>query len=167
MSEFQTIQEAVKAYLDTYAAGDPVFAAKLANPDKSIDKCIEYIEGEIFHKYIKEAAGGKRVAVAMPSRQECFGLAVPYYDEEKVEIRPMEGVAGVSHATPGVPLTEEDQEKARQKAIERLAEEKAREIKAEEEKKRQKAKEKHKKDEEAGVLFLFGDETEDGDETKE
>lgn len=166
MSQFQTIQEAIQAYLETYAAGDPVFAKKLANPDKSIDKCLEFIEGEIFHKYVKEA-GGKRVAVAMPSRQECFGLAVHYYDEEKVEIRQMEGVSEVTHATPGVPLTEEDQEKARQRAIERLAEEKAREIKAEEEKKRQKAKEKHKKDEESGVLFLFGDEMEGGDETKE
>jgi len=154
MSQFQTIQEAIQAYLETYAAGDPVFAQKLANPDKSIDKCLEFIEGEIFHKYVKEA-GGKRVAVAMPSRQECFGLAVHYYDEEKIEIRKMDGVGSVATATPGVELSEEDKAKAREKAIERLAEEEARKIKAEEEKRRQKSKEKRQKEEESGVMFLF------------
>lgn len=154
MSQFQTIQEAIQAYLETYAAGDPVFAQKLANPDKSIDKCLEFIEGEIFHKYVKEA-GGKRVAVAMPSRQECFGLAVHYYDEEKIEIRKMDGVGSVATATPGVELSEEDKAKARERAIERLAEEEARKIKAEEEKRRQKSKEKRQKEEESGVMFLF------------
>lgn len=154
MSEFPTFKEAVKDYLDTMAADDPVFAAKLANPDKSLDKCVEFIESELFHKYIK-AGNGRRVAVCEPSPEECFGLAVHFYDEEKIEIRPMEGVGNVTTATPGVELTEEDKAKAREKAIERLAEEEARKIKAEEEKKRQKAKEARKKEEERGVMFLF------------
>ncbi|MBR0291101.1 MAG: hypothetical protein IJQ79_03110 [Bacteroidales bacterium] len=154
MSTFERIEDAVKDYLDEYAKGDPVFAEKLANPNKSIEQCMEYIQSEIFHEFIKNG-GGRRVAVACPSRQQCFGLAVHYYDEEKVEIRPMPGVTSVSHATPDVPLTEEDKEKAREKAIQKLADEDARKIKDEEEKKRQKAKEKRKKDEEAGVLFLF------------
>lgn len=154
MSQFETIEDAVKNYLDEYAKSDPVFAEKLANPEKSIEKCMEYIQSEVFHEFIKKGEG-RRVAVACPTRQQCFGLAVHYYDEEKVEIRPMEGVSAVTRATPDVPLTEDDKAKAKEKAIERLAAEEARKIKDEEEKKRQKAKEKRKKEEEAGVLFLF------------
>lgn len=154
MSEFPTFKDAVKDYLDKMAADDPVFAAKLANPEKTLDKCVEYVESEIFHKYIK-SGNGRRVAVCEPSPQECFGLAVHFYDEEKIEIRKMDGVGSVSTATPGIALTEEDKAKAREKAIERLAEEEARKIKAEEEKKRQKAKEKREKEEESGVMFLF------------
>ena len=154
MSQFQSFEDAIKSYLDKMAADDPVFAAKLANPDKTLDKCVKYIESELFHKYIK-AGNGRMVAVCAPSREECFGLAVHFYDEEKIEIREMDGVGSVTAATPGVALSEEDKEKAREKAIERLAEEEARKIKAEEEKKRQKAKEKRKNEEESGVMFLF------------
>ena len=154
MSQFPTFKDAVKDYLDKMAADDPVFAAKMANPDKSLDKCVEFVESEIFHKYIV-AGNGRKVAVCEPSRQECFGLAVHYYDEGKIEIRKMDGVGSVATATPGVELSEEDKAKAREKAIERLAEEEARKIKAEEEKRRQKSKEKRQKEEESGVMFLF------------
>lgn len=160
MSQFETFEDAIKAYLDYQAKQDPVFAAKLDNPKKSIEECVRFIQGEIFHKFVKDGKG-KRVAVAAPSRQECFGLAMHYYDEEEIKVRDMPGVVSAGTAGPGaVPLSEEDKEKAKQKAIERLAEEEARKIKAEEDKKRQKAKEKREKDEEAGILFLFGEEDE-------
>lgn len=37
----------IKAHLDAAAASNELFAAKYANTEKNIDKCIEYILGEV------------------------------------------------------------------------------------------------------------------------
>lgn len=85
----------IKQQLDARAAEDPQFALKYANEKKSLDECVRFIIGEILHKYVKSRKG---VQVAMPERAECVGLAVHYYDEDNIKLRPLSGVGGVSVA---------------------------------------------------------------------
>ena len=102
------MKTAIKNYLDNRAKTDELFAEKYANPEKSIDECCEYITGEAWAR----ANDG----CAVISDDEVYGMAVHYYDEEKVEIRkaPEAKVAKMSGAEPE--LTEEQQEKLRKQA---------------------------------------------------
>ena len=78
-----------------------------ASPEKSIDKCVEYIVGEVFHS----GCNGF-------DDQSVYGWAIHYYTEDNVEIReiPNNGTchAVVNHA---IELTEEEKAEARQRAI--------------------------------------------------
>lgn len=76
-----SFNEAIKKYLDGRAATDEEFAAKYANPDKSVDKCCTYIIQEVR----KSATAGKTNAVAMTD-EEVFGLAVHFYDETDIKV---------------------------------------------------------------------------------
>lgn len=102
------METAIKNYLDNRAKTDELFAAKYANPKKSIDECCKYITGEAYAK----AKNG----CAVISDEEVYGMAVHYYDEETVEIRkaPEAKAAKMSGAEPE--LTEEQQEKLRKQA---------------------------------------------------
>ena len=88
-----SFKEIIEQYLQQYAAKDEAFALKLQNPSKNIDTCIKYIYGEVCHKYVKEHKG---VQIAAPTRDEVFGMAVHYYDEDAINIRPMNFPAAVS-----------------------------------------------------------------------
>lgn len=85
-------KDIIKAELDRRAAEDPQFALKYndASRKKSIDECVKFIYGEILNSYVKEHRG---VQVAAPTRDEVFGLAVHYYDEDNIKVRPLSGVA--------------------------------------------------------------------------
>ena len=85
----QSLKEAIQQMLEQRAAQEPQFALKLKNPNKNIDDCVKFVFGEVFHKYVTKQTG---VQVAAPSREEVFGIAVHYYDEDSVKIRPMSGV---------------------------------------------------------------------------
>jgi len=85
-----TFKETIEEYLQTRCKEEPQFALKMQNPKKNIDECVKFIYGEVFHKYVKEH---RDVQVAVPTREEVFGLAVHYYDEEDIKIRPLTGVA--------------------------------------------------------------------------
>lgn len=99
-------KEAIKAYLDKRAATDELFAVSYAKPKKNIDECFRYILGE----------ARKRGAEVCMTDEEVFGLAVHYYDEDNIVVKPLGGtVARVS--APKVELTEEEKEKAREAAI--------------------------------------------------
>ena len=74
-----TIQTAIKQYLDNRAATDELFAAKYANPKKSIDECCRYITGEAYAR--------AKDGTAVISDEEVYGMAVHYYDEEDINIR--------------------------------------------------------------------------------
>ena len=74
-----TIQTAIKNYLDNRAATDELFAAKYANPKKSIDECCRYITGEAYAR--------AKDGTAVISDEEVYGMAVHYYDEEDINIR--------------------------------------------------------------------------------
>ena len=67
------MKTAIKNYLDNRARTDELFAAKYANPKKSIDECCKYITGEAYAR----AKNG----CAVISDEEVYGMAVHYYDE--------------------------------------------------------------------------------------
>ncbi len=115
------LEQVLKDYLDKRAAQDPQFAAKYANEKKSIRECAQYIIGEA----ASQAEGG----VAGMTDDEMFGLAVHYYDEEKVEIKGIRGdvrisrQAAVTKESAKIELTEEEKEQAHKLAMERAIEE--------------------------------------------
>ena len=99
------METAIKNYLDNRAKTDELFAAKYANPKKSIDECCKYITGEAYAR--------AKDGTAVISDEEVYGMAVHYYDEENIEIREAPSVK-TSSAEPE--LTEEQQEKLRKQA---------------------------------------------------
>lgn len=154
----EKLEEAVQAHLESMAAGDPVFAEKLANPKKSLKECLEYIKGEVFHEYVGKDHGN--MAVAAPSRAEVFGMAVHYYDEEAVKIRPITGGGGRSA---GPALTDEDKARIQERAekayeaqcIEDLKKREAEKKRKELERKRAEREAAEKARKESGELDLF------------
>lgn len=94
----------IKAYLDKQVQTDPLFAPHYAKPDKSIDKCVEYILGEVYHSGCN---GFTDDAI--------FGMAIHFYTEDNVKIRKSGSCrVAVNHE---VELTEEEKAEARQRAI--------------------------------------------------
>ena len=156
------LEGAVKAHLDRMAEGDPVFAEKLANPKKSLKECIEYIQGEVFNKYLKGEKHGS-VACAAPSRAEVFGMAVHYYDEETVEIRKIAGGRPANSGSYVRELSEEEKAKIQKKVeadyeaqcIKDLKEREAKKRKAEAEKKKADAEKRKAEQEARGEMSLF------------
>ena len=102
----ETIQTAIKQYLDNRAATDELFAAKYNNPKKSIQECCQYITGEAYAR----AEGG----TAVISDEEVYGWAVHYYDEENIEIRKAPRASSTRSQEPK--LTAEQQEDLRRQA---------------------------------------------------
>lgn len=98
------MQERIKAYLDQRAADDPQFAERYAKEGKSIEQCCEYICGEV------SASGFSGF-----DDDEIFGMAVHYYDEDNLEIKPnrVQQVVVDYH----VELTDEEKAELREKAI--------------------------------------------------
>ena len=85
-----SIKEFIEKQLQKRAQEEPQFALKLQNKSKSIDQCIKYIYGEVLNKYVKEHRGAQAAAV---ERDELVSMAVHYYDEDDIKIRPLSGVA--------------------------------------------------------------------------
>ena len=162
----ETLKGWLQARLKKMAEEDKSFAEKMENPKKSLDECIKFIQGEVFREYVKENKGGERVSCAMPSREEIFGLAVHYYDEQEVKIQQLpNGVAAKVQG--GATLSEEEleklKEKAKAKALEevqaaekkKLEEREKARRKAEAEKKKAEAEKKRAEREATGELSLF------------
>ena len=140
----EKLDEAVKAHLDGMAAGDPVFAVKLKNPKKSLEECVRYIQGEVFHEYVKGERRGN-VACAAPSRAEVFGMAVHYYDEEDVKIRGIDAPRS-GGSKPEKELTEEEKARIQKAAEAKYEAEVMKDIREREAKKKKAAAEKKKAD---------------------
>lgn len=115
MSKQNPLKEAIQSYLDERAKADELFAVAYKKKNKSIDECCTYIMGE----------AKKRGNAVCMSDDEVFGLAVHYYDEDNIKINklPASVKASASPETKPVKLTEEDERRAREEAIKRLAEE--------------------------------------------
>lgn len=90
-----SIKEFIEDQLQKRAKQEPQFALKLQNKSKSIDQCVKYIYGEVLHKYISEHKGAQAAAV---ERDELVNMAVHYYDEDNIKIRPLTGVGAVRTA---------------------------------------------------------------------
>lgn len=104
MKGTELFQKRIKDYLDRRAFTDPQFAEKYGNPKKSIEECCEYIFGEVSDSEY----GGY-------DDDDIFGMAVHYYDEDDIKIKPnrVERVVSNQH----VELTEEEKAEARKQAI--------------------------------------------------
>lgn len=120
MSKQNPLKEAIQSYLDERAKADELFAVAYKKKNKSIDECCTYIMGK----------AKKRGNAVCMSDDEVFGLAVHYYDEDNIKINKLpasvKASASVPEAKPAskpVKLTEEDERRAREEAIKRLAEE--------------------------------------------
>jgi hypothetical protein len=122
MKSTDTFKKTIEAHLQEMASQDPLFAEKLANPNKSIDKCITYILNWVQ----KSGCNGF-------TDDEIFGQAMHYYDEENIEVgKPIQCNVVVNHT---VELTDEDKQKAKQEAIDKLVAQEQEKIKAQKAKK--------------------------------
>jgi hypothetical protein len=74
------METAIKTYLDNFAATDAVFAAKYANPSKSLNGCLDYVTSQAQRRALKQKVNGIYI-----SDQEVYGWAVHYYDEPDVQ----------------------------------------------------------------------------------
>lgn len=101
----------IKAYLDQRAETDVLFSFQYSKPEKNIDDCITYILNEV-----------KKSGCNGFADDEIFGMAVHFYDEDKIEIgMPMNNAhVVVNHF---VELTDEEKEQARQDAIQKAQDE--------------------------------------------
>lgn len=100
------MKTAIKKYLDNRAKTDELFAAKYANPKKSIDECCKYITGEAYAR--------AKDGTAVISDEEVYGMAVHYYDEENIEIRKAPRASSTRSQEPK--LTKKQQEDLRLQA---------------------------------------------------
>lgn len=109
MKNSVAFENAIKKYLDEFAQNDVHFAQKYNNPNKSVEECCSFIASEV-----------KKMGVCGLDDSEVYGLAVHYYDEEKVKVEPVGDymVACNYH----VELTEEQKEEARAEAIKQYQE---------------------------------------------
>ena len=104
-------EDTIREYLEKRAENDALFAVKFSNPSKSVEDCVTYIINEV------QKSGCNGFA-----DDEIFGMAVHYWEENEIEVgKPLTNCkVVVNHA---VELTEEEKEKARQDAMNRLRDE--------------------------------------------
>ena len=107
MKATDPFKNAIRAYLDNRAANDELFAKTYAKEGKNIDDCVTYILNTV------QKSGCNGFA-----DDEIYGMAVHYYDEDKIEVgKPMSGRVVINQT---VELSEEDKQAAKKKAIEDL-----------------------------------------------
>lgn len=106
----RAFNKTIKEYLEERAENDALFAVKFANPSKSVEECVTYILNSVQ----KSGCNGFE-------DDEIFGMAVHYWEENEIEVgKPINCKVVVNRA---VELTEEEKEKARQDAMNRLRDE--------------------------------------------
>ena len=74
------VETAIKDFLDNLAKEDASFANTYKKQKKSLKECCQYIYGEV-----GKARNGKEMCVALP-KEEVYGLAIHYYDEDDITI---------------------------------------------------------------------------------
>lgn len=116
MTQFEQV---IKAYLDERAAQDPQFATKYANEKKSIEECCKFIEAEVCDM-LANKKGAQSYGM---TDAEVFGLAVHYYDEADIKVKPLKARTEVFKTGITYEPTEEDKEAARKAALKRLEDE--------------------------------------------
>ena len=132
----------IQSYLEDRAKSDELFAASYAKPNKNIDKCCNFILGEVQ----KSGCNGF-------SDDEIFGMAVHYYDEDDIKnVKPVNARVVVNHT---IELTEEDKRKAKEAALKEYEAKEIKKIEEARKKKLEKKAEKVAKQEVAPSLFDF------------
>lgn len=114
MKSTKEFKNTIERHLKELANKDEQFAEKLENEKKNIDDCITYILNQV-----------KESGCNGFTDQEIFGMAIHYYDEDN--IKPGGKINANVVVNHHVELSEEDIEKAKQEAKEKvIAEEKER-----------------------------------------
>ncbi len=104
-------QNTIKAYLDKRAEIDLLFSFRYSLPEKKLEDCVTYILNQVQ----KSGCNGFH-------DDEIFGMAVHFYDEDNIEIgKPMHNAqVAVNHV---VVLSAEEEEQARQEAMQKAQDE--------------------------------------------
>jgi len=106
MKSTDTFKRTISDHLDSVASNDPAFADKMKNPDKNMDQCITYILNQV-----------KKSGAVGFADEEIFGMAMHYFDEEKIEVgKPVNAKVVVNHA---VDLSQEDLAQAKKIAMDK------------------------------------------------
>lgn len=139
MSASKHFKSTIENYLKNLAENDEQFAAKFQNPEKKIDDCIQYILNTVR----KSGHNGF-------TDDEVYGMAIHYYDEEKIDIgKPININRVVVNHVPE--LSEEEITAAKEEAKQKLVEETMEKMKA----KKKKAAEPKEPDTVQPTLSLF------------
>lgn len=124
-------EESIKAYLDKRAAEDELFAKSYAKPDKSIEECCKFIEAEACDR-VANKSGAQSYGM---TDEEVYGLAVHYYDEDDIKIKPLQARTEVMKTNEVYTPTEEEKAAAKEAALRQLQEEALRELRTPKKKK--------------------------------
>lgn len=150
----EQFKAAIKAHLDKEAEQDGNFALRYANPEKSLDECVDYILTTV-----------KESGCVGFDDPEIYGMAVHYYQEDEPG-KISKGISATCVVNHHIDLTESEKEEARQRALKKIEDEeiakhrekerkeKERAKKAEEERKAKAEAEKQRLEQE-GVLSLW------------
>lgn len=118
-AKYSPFKKAICSFLARKAEEEPVFKTKLKDPTKSIDKCIDYIIGEIIE------SGRQGFADC-----EIYSLALHYYDEPNETLKEHKHIDNVKVVVNReMSFTEEEKKKAREQAYKELVEENKRKLK--------------------------------------
>ena len=104
MKGTEHFKKAIKAYLDERAESDALFAASYAKEGKNLDDCITYIINQV-----------KASGCCGWERNEIFGLAVHFFDQDDIEVG--ERIDCTIVVPNHIELTKEEKKEARQNAI--------------------------------------------------
>lgn len=105
MKSTEHFKRTIQAYLQQRASEDRLFAESYRKEGKNIDDCITYILNEVQRSGCNGFTNG-----------EIYSIAVPYYDEDDIEVgNSVPCQVSVNHI---VELTEEEKAEARQRAVE-------------------------------------------------
>ena len=106
MKGTEHFKKTIQMYLEQRAAEDELFAERYRNPNKDMDGCVTYILNWVKNSGCNGFSDG-----------EIYGQALHFWDEDEIEVgEPIDCHVVVNHA---VPLSEEEKEEARRKAVER------------------------------------------------
>lgn len=95
------MEEIIKAYLDDFAAKDPIFAMSYPSESKTIEGCCRYI----YKHYEEEARNANHARCLAVKDDDVFGLAVHYFEEESIKETKDEPAAKVKVAAPAKVIT--------------------------------------------------------------
>lgn len=119
-TNYSPFKTAIVEHLQGMAIKNPEFLEKLKNPEKDIDKCLDYIVSEV-----------KRTGREGFADNEIYSWAVHYYEESndqlKIDAKASDCKVVVNHE---IELSETEKEEARKRAMKRLEDEQYNKLKA-------------------------------------
>lgn len=106
MKGTEHFKKTIQMYLEQRASEDELFAERYRNPNKDMDGCVTYILNWVKNSGSNGFSDG-----------EIYGQALHFWDEDEIEVgEPIDCHVVVNHV---VPLSDEEKEDARRKAVER------------------------------------------------